>query len=140
MIYISKNIYIDDSTIKYKGIRSSKPGGQNVNKVSSGIHLQYDLNGHKYPDWFMNNINQIGKKDISNANILNIKSISYRTQHKNKKDAMKRMVELFQKSVKREKKRIKTKIPIKAHHKRILNKKKRSQKKILRKTPQVNDQ
>ena len=140
MIYISKNIYIDESAIKFKGIRSSKPGGQNVNKVSSGIHLQYDLNGHKYPDWFMNNINQIGKKNISTANILNIKSISYRTQHKNKKDAMKRMVELFQKSVKREKKRIKTKTPFKAHQKRILNKKKRSQKKILRKSPQVNDQ
>ena len=139
MIYISKNIYIDESAIKFKGIRSSKPGGQNVNKVSSGIHLQYDLNSHKYPDWFMNNINQFGKKNISTENILNIKSISYRTQHKNKKDAIKRMVELFQKSVRREKKRIKTKTPFKAHHKRILDKKKRSQKKILRKPPQVND-
>ena len=139
MIYISKNIYIDESAIKFKGIRSSKPGGQNVNKVSSGIHLQYDLNGYKYPDWFMKNINRIGKKNISTANILNIKSISYRTQHKNKKDAMKRMVELFQKSVKREKKRIKTKTPFKAHQNRILGKKKRSQKKILRKPPQIND-
>ena len=140
MIYISKNIYIDESAIKFKGIRSSKPGGQNVNKVSSGIHLQYDLNSHKYPDWFMKNINQFGKKNISIANILNIKSISYRTQHKNKKDAMKRMVELFQKSVKRNKKRIKTKTPIKAHQKRIVDKKKRSQKKILRKSPQLNDE
>ena len=140
MIYISKNIYIDDSTIKLKGIRSSKPGGQNVNKVSSGIHLQYDLNGYKYPDWFMKNINRIGKKNISGAGILNIKSISYRTQHKNKEEAMRRMVELFQKSVKREKKRIKTKIPFKAHQKRIADKKKRGQKKTLRKSPQVNDQ
>ena len=140
MIYISKNIYINDSIIKFKGIRSSKPGGQNVNKVSSGIHLQYDLNGYKYPDWFMENINRIGKKNISYAGILNIKSISYRSQYKNKKEAIRRMVELFQKSVKRNKKRIKTKTPIKAHHKRIVDKKKRSQKKILRKTPQVNDQ
>ena len=139
MIYISKNIYIDESAIKFKGIKSSKPGGQNVNKVSSGIHLQYDLNAHKYPDWFMNNINQFGKKNISTKNILNIKSISYRTQHKNRKDAMERMVELFQKSVRREKKRIKTKTPFKAHHKRILDKKRRSQKKILRKSPQVNE-
>ena len=140
MIYISKNIYINESTIKFKGIRSSKPGGQNVNKVSSGIHLQYDLNAHKYPDWFMKNINQFGKKNISNENILNIKSITYRTQHKNKKDAVRRMVELFQKSVKREKKRISTKTPFKAHQKRILDKKKRSRKKILRRSPQLNDQ
>tara|TARA_B100000575_G_scaffold238277_1_gene200572 strand:- start:583 stop:1002 length:420 start_codon:yes stop_codon:yes gene_type:complete len=139
MIYISKNIYINESTIKFKGIRSSKPGGQNVNKVSSGIHLQYDLKIHKYPEWFMNNINQFGKKNISNENILNIKSISYRTQHKNKKDAVRRMVELFQKSVKREKKRINTKTPFKAHQKRILDKKKRSRKKILRKSPLLND-
>ena len=69
MIYISKNIYIDESAIKFKGIRSSKPGGQNVNKVSSGIHLQYDLNDYNYPAWFMKNINRIGKKNISTANI-----------------------------------------------------------------------
>ena len=140
MIYICNNIYIDESIIKFKGIRSSKPGGQNVNKVSSGVHLQYDLNGYKYPDWFINNINQIGKKNISAKGILNIKSISYRTQHKNKKEAIRRMVEIFQKSVKKEKKRVKTKTPFKAHQKRILDKKKRSQKKILRKSPQVNDQ
>mgnify|MGYP001229976964 CR=1 FL=1 len=106
MIYICNNVYIDESIIKFKGIRSSKPGGQNVNKVSSGIHLQYDLNGYKYPDWFINNINRIGKKYISVEGILNIKSILYRTQHKNKKEAVRRMVELFRKSVKREKKRI----------------------------------
>tara|TARA_B100000989_G_C19471562_1_gene440933 strand:- start:173 stop:592 length:420 start_codon:yes stop_codon:yes gene_type:complete len=139
MIYICNNIYIDESIIKFKGIRSSKPGGQNVNKVSSGVHLQYDLNGYKYPDWFINNINQIGKKNISAKGILNIKSISYRTQHKNKKEAIRRMVEIFQKSVKKEKKRVKTKTPFKAHQKRILDKKKRSQKKILRKSPQLND-
>ena len=139
MIYICNKIYIDESMVKYKGIRSSKPGGQNVNKVSSGIHLQYDLNVYKYPDWFINNINRIAKKNISGEGILNIKSISYRTQYKNKKEALRRMVEIFHKSVKREKKRIKTKTPFKAHQKRILGKKKRSQKKVLRKPPRIND-
>ena len=139
MIYICNNIHIDESIIKFKGIRSSKPGGQNVNKVSSGIHLQYDLNGYKYPDWFINNINQIGKKNISAKGILNIKSISYRTQHKNKKEAIRRMVEIFQKSVKKEKKRVKTDKNFKTNQNNILDKKKRSQKKILRKSPQLND-
>ncbi len=139
MIHILNKIYIDESMIKYKGIRSSKPGGQNVNKVSSGIHLKYDLSVYKYPDWFMKNINRIAKKNISGEGILNIKSISYRTQHKNKKEALRRMVELFHKSIKRDKKRIKTKTPFKAHQNRILGKKKRSQKKILRKPPQIND-
>ena len=139
MIYICNNIYIDESLIKFKGIRSSKPGGQNVNKVSTGIHLKYDLNELKYPDWFINNIKRIAKKNISGSDILNIKSISYRTQHKNKKEALRRMVEFFHKSVKRDKKRIKTKTPFKAHQNRILGKKKRSQKKMLRKPPQIND-
>ena len=139
MIYICNNIYIDESLIKFKGIRSSKPGGQNVNKVSTGIHLQYDLNVLKYPDWFINNIKRIAKKNISGSDIFNIKSISYRTQHKNKKEALRRMVELFHKSVKRDKKRIKTRTPFKAHQNRILGKKKISQKKILRKPPQIND-
>ena len=139
MIKIYNNIYINESRIKYKGIRSSKPGGQNVNKVSSGIHLQYDLNRHGYPDWFISKIKIIGNKYISESGILNIKAISHRTQYRNKQESLKRMVELFNKSVKKTKKRVKTRVPFKAHENRIAVKKKKSQKKQLRKPPEIND-
>tara|TARA_B100000427_G_C15038284_1_gene389975 strand:- start:122 stop:541 length:420 start_codon:yes stop_codon:yes gene_type:complete len=139
MIQISYNISINEDKIKYKGIRSSKPGGQNVNKVSSGIHLQYNLNKHDYPDWFITKIKKIARKSISDTGILNIKVISYRTQYRNKKEALKRMVDLFNRCAIRPKMRIKTKPPLKARNNRIVSKKKRSQKKILRRPPRIND-
>ena len=85
MIHIYKNIFIDRLKIRYVGIRSSKPGGQNVNKVS-GIRLQYDLNILGYPRWFIK-LKKNGKKYITESGILNVKSISYRTQGRNKRSS-----------------------------------------------------
>ncbi len=133
MIHIYKNIFIDELKIRYVGIRSSKPGGQNVNKVSTGIRLQYDLNILGYPDWFIKKLKKNGKKYITESGILNVKSISYRTQGRNKKEALKRMVDLFKQSAKLDKKRIETKPSLKVLSKRKNTKIKRSQKKTLRK-------
>ena len=133
MIHIYKNIFIDELKIRYEGIRSSKPGGQNVNKVSTGIRLQYDLNILGYPDWFIKKLKKNGKKYITESGILNVKSISYRTQGRNKKEALKRMVDLFKQSAKLDKKRIETKPSLKVLSKRKNTKIKRSQKKTLRK-------
>ena len=133
MIHIYKNIFIDELKIRYVGIRSSKPGGQNVNKVSTGIRLQYDLNILGYPDWFIKKLKKNGKKYITESGIINIKSISYRTQGRNKKEALKRMVDLFKQSAKLDKKRIETKPSLKVLSKRNNTKIKRSQKKTLRK-------
>ena len=113
MIHIYKDITVDDSKIRYQRIRCSGPGGQNVNKVSSGIRLQYDLKNCRYPDWFIKKLKKNGKKYISESEIINIKSISYRTQSRNKKEALKRMVDLFKNSAKLAKRRIKTKPSIK---------------------------
>ena len=133
MIHIYKNIFINELKIRYAGIRSSKPGGQNVNKVSTGIRLQYDLNILGYPDWFIKKLKKNGKKYITESGILNVKSISYRTQGRNKKEALKRMVDLFKQSAKLDKKRIETKPSLKVLSKRKNTKIKRSQKKTLRK-------
>ena len=139
MINIQNKIFINESMIKYKGIRSAKPGGQNVNKVSTGIHLQYNLNKHGYPDWLISKLKKIGRRYITKTGIINIKAISYRTQIRNKDEALKRLIELFNKSIIRPKKRIKTRPSIKAHAERIITKKKRSQKKILRKPPKESE-
>ncbi|MBI87267.1 MAG: class I peptide chain release factor [Candidatus Marinimicrobia bacterium] len=137
MIHIYKKIFINDLKIRYKGIRSSKPGGQNVNKVSTGIRLKYDLTIHSYPDWFIQNIKRNGKNYISETGILNIKSITHRTQERNKKEALRRMIDLFKKSVMLKKKRIRTRPPLIAKKERMNMKIKRSQKKILRKNPDL---
>ena len=130
---------VDDSKIRYQRIRCSGPGGQNVNKVSSGIRLQYDLKNCRYPDWFIRKLKKNGKKYISESEIINIKSISYRTQSRNKKEALKRMVDLFRNSAKLAKIRMKTKPSLEVQKKRMDSKIKRSQKKILRKNPMLNE-
>tara|TARA_Y100001960_G_scaffold204775_1_gene213890 strand:+ start:634 stop:1053 length:420 start_codon:yes stop_codon:yes gene_type:complete len=139
MIYIDKNIYIFEDKIIYKPIRSSGPGGQNVNKVSTGIHLQYDINKHSYPDWFINRLKKLSGGVLSNSGLIIIKANSYRSQIKNKKDALRRMVDIFKNSVNTPKKRIKTKTPLKSRQNRIETKKKNSLKKQMRKPPQIID-
>ena len=139
MIYIDKKIYIFEDKIIYKPIRSSGPGGQNVNKVSTGIHLQYDINEHSYPDWFINRLKKISGSVLSNSGLIIIKANSYRSQIKNKKDALRRMVDIFKNSVTTPKKRIATKTPLKSRQKRIETKKKNSKKKQMRKPPQIID-
>ena len=139
MIYIDKKIYIFEDKIIYKPIRSSGPGGQNVNKVSTGIHLQYDINKHSYPDWFINRLKKLSGGVLSNSGLIIIKANSYRSQIKNKKDALRRMVDIFKNSVNTPKKRIKTKTPLKSRQNRIETKKKNSLKKQMRKPPQIID-
>tara|TARA_B100001996_G_scaffold160146_1_gene122120 strand:+ start:40 stop:459 length:420 start_codon:yes stop_codon:yes gene_type:complete len=139
MIYIDKNIYIFEDKIIYKPIRSSGPGGQNVNKVSTGIHLQYDINQHTYPEWFINRLKKISGGLLSNSGLIIIKANSYRSQIKNKKDALKRMVDIFKISVTIPKKRLKTRTPLKSRQNRIEKKKKNSLKKQMRKPPQIID-
>ena len=139
MIYIDKKIYIFEDKIIYKPIRSPGPGGQNVNKVSTGIHLQYDINEHSYPDWFINRLKKVSGSVLSNSGLIIIKANSYRSQIKNKKDALRRMVDIFKNSVTTPKKRIATKTPLKSRQKRIETKKKNSKKKQMRKPPRIID-
>ena len=139
MINIGKNIKIFTDEIVYKAIRSSGPGGQHVNKVSTGIHLQYDIMIHDYPEWFIKRLENVSGSLISAQGLLTIRATSYRSQYKNRQDAIKRMKGLFKKAVTKPKRRIKTKTPFKAHRKRLQTKAKRSQKKKLRRPPSRED-
>jgi len=133
MIFINEKISIIEKKISYKAIKSSGPGGQNINKVSTGIHLQYNLNHHNYPIWFINNLKKYSSSLLSKNGVLTIKANSYRSQIRNKEDALNRMIKLFKKSSQIKKKRIKT-APSKTSQKnRMESKKRRSLKKELRK-------
>ena len=139
MINKDKNIRIFTDEIMYKHIRSSGPGGQHVNKVSTGIHLQYDIMMHDYPEWFIKRLEHVSGSLISAQGLLTIKATSHRSQYKNRQDALKRMKGLFKKAVTKPKRRIKTKTPFKAHRERLQTKAKHSQKKKLRRPPSRED-
>jgi len=139
MISITNKIRIDESKISYQAIRSSGPGGQHVNKVSTAIQLKYDLNTTNYPDWFLNQIKSNAGSLISKNLIITIKAMSHRSQAKNKVDALNRLIELFKRSALRPKKRIPTKPTKSSVEKRIQVKKVTSQKKKLRKPPSFDE-
>ena len=140
MIDIANGIKLFDKKIEYQAIRSNGPGGQHVNKVSTAIILKYDLNVHNYPEWFLKSIKiNANNAQLSNKNIITIKSNRFRSQLKNKRDATNRLISLLKRSSKRKKSRKKTLPTKKSIETRLLKKKINSKKKILRKKPDFDD-
>ena len=138
MIKINNVISIFDEKLKFKAIKSTGPGGQHVNKVSTGIILQYSIFNQSYPGWFIDNLkNKINSKKLSKNGIITIKATNYRSQSRNKKDAIDRLLILFKECSNRKKIRKKTKPPAYSNEKRINEKKRLSKKKTLRKPPAI---
>ena len=140
MTRISDQININDQDIQYEAVRSSGPGGQHVNKVSTAVVLKYPVSPQHYPDWFIRRLKKAAGRQMSKDGILIIKAQSYRSQARNKKTAFDRLVTLFTNAAKRPKPRKKSKVPKRAIESRLKNKKIRSQKKQLRKSPDRDDE
>ena len=138
MIKINETISLHDNEMKFKAVKSSGPGGQHINKVSTGIILKYDISNIDYPKWFIANLkSKIKSKKLFKDGIFTIEANNFRSQHRNKKDAIERLKIIFKKSSRKVKKRKKTSPPLQSIEKRLKNKKKLSQKKSLRKSPGI---
>ena len=140
MIVINEKIKIFENKIKFQAVRSGGPGGQHVNKVSTAIILKYNLTEHEYPDWFLKALKRnTSSTQLSNQKVITIRSSNYRSQKRNKEESINKLVEIFIKSCKPSKNRIKTRPTIKSKEKRLLAKKINSKKKNLRKKPNINE-
>ena len=139
MIHITDSITINDDQIDFKAVRSSGPGGQHVNKVSTAIMLKYVVKFQDYPIWFLTQLKKNAGSLFSKNDEITIKAQSFRSQSRNKDDAFQRLVALFKQSAIRSKKRIKTVPSRSSNEKRISVKKKLSSKKSLRKPPILDD-
>ena len=138
MIKINETISIHDNKIKFKAVKSSGPGGQHINKVSTGIILKYDISNIDYPKWFIANLKtNIKSKKLFKDGIFTIEANSFKSQYRNRKDAIERLKIIFKKSSRKLKKRRKTFPSIQSNENRLKNKKKLSQKKNLRKSPGI---
>ena len=89
---------IPESEIEFSAIRASGPGGQNVNKVSSAIHLRFDVRSSSLPDAVKVKVLRMRDTRISTEGVIVIKAQKFRSQEKNKLESLARLDELLQKS------------------------------------------
>jgi ribosome-associated protein len=138
MIYISKEIQIDENELLLDFVRSSGPGGQNVNKVSTAVQLRFDIaNTKSLPDDVKARIRDLAKNRITEAGILIIEAKKFRSQLKNRQDAIARLTSLILKAVEIPKKRLATKISAAQKRKRLEDKKRRADTKKMRHNNQL---
>lgn len=132
MIFISDTISLDDDEVEMSAIRSQGAGGQNVNKVSSAIHLRFDINASSLSDFHKQRLLESKDSRITKDGVLVIKAQQFRTQEKNKLDAFQRLQQFIIDATHINKARRPTKPSKNARRKRVEQKKQRSQTKALR--------
>jgi ribosome-associated protein len=133
MIRITPSISIHEDELSEAFVRSSGPGGQNVNKVSTAVELRFDVRqSPSLPEPVKSRLTKLGGHRMTKDGVLIIQADRFRTQEANRKDARDRLVELIQAATIVPKKRIKTKPTRASKERRVEGKKKRSTVKKMR--------
>ena len=132
VLEIARNIVIPMSEIEIKAVRSGGPGGQNVNKVATAIHLKFDIGSSSLPEEAKQKLRNIRDRRITENGVIVLKAQRFRTQAKNRSVALARLAGIIRAGLKKRKKRIPTRPSPQADQKRLDAKSRRSEIKRMR--------
>ena len=132
MIEITPNIHLEDNEVILTAMAAQGSGGQNVNKVASAIHLRFDIQASSLPEEVKQRLMDCRDRRISNKGILVIKAQRSRHQERNRADALQRLIDLIRKQLETPSPRKATRPTRASKQKRLDQKSRRSQTKVLR--------
>jgi len=132
VLHISTHVHIPESEIEIHAMRSQGAGGQHVNKVSSAIHLRFDIKASSLPKFYKDELLRLKDSRISEDGVVTIKAQQYRSQEQNREDARNRLKALILGVAIPRKIRKPTKPTKKAKQRRLDSKKRQSRRKALR--------